>query len=80
MNRIDAFVHDALLEVMVTAERSWWLRRAEDFERAKPRIGDFHGAARPDALRVSGAGSTRPQRPAVRVPRCPQSATSARTW
>src|SRR5437868_1257308 len=41
--RIDAFLHDALVEILLTAERAWWLRRAEDFERAKPVPGEWRG-------------------------------------
>lgn len=51
--RIDDFLHDALAEVMLTAERQWWLRRAEDFERAKPRpVGEFHGRMTAAQLRA----------------------------
>jgi hypothetical protein len=50
--RIDAFLHDALTEVLLGAERNWWLRRAEDFERAKPRpAGEFYGQASRGQLR-----------------------------
>lgn len=34
-------IQDALNE----ATRSYWLRRAESFEWAKPRLDDFHGTA-----------------------------------
>lgn len=51
--RIDRFAHDALLEVMLDGERRWWLKRAEDFERAKPREGDFHGNATREDLRAA---------------------------
>lgn len=51
--RLDNFLHDALAEVMLTAERQWWLRRAEDFERAKPRpVGEFHGRMTAAQLRA----------------------------
>lgn len=42
-HRLDTFTHDLLLEVMLTADRQWWLRRAQDFERAKPTAADFRG-------------------------------------
>lgn len=44
--RVDAFLHDALLDVLMTGERYWWLKRAETFERAKPVPGgDYTGQA-----------------------------------
>lgn len=43
--RIDNTVHDVLLDALLAGERLWWLKRAEDFERAKPRPGEYHGAA-----------------------------------
>lgn len=49
--RVDRFLHDALTEVFLTAERAWWLRRAEDFERAKPRVGDNFGRLTRDQVR-----------------------------
>lgn len=48
--RVDRFVHDLLLEVLLSSERTWWLRRAEDFEQAKPMRGQFSGQATPAQL------------------------------
>jgi hypothetical protein len=39
------FTRGVLVDALLTAEREWWLRRAEDFERAKPTSGQFHGRA-----------------------------------
>lgn len=50
--RIDNFLQDALTEIMLTAERAWWLRRAEDFERAKPVPGEYVGGASHADLRA----------------------------
>lgn len=50
--RVDRFLHDALTEVFLSAERAWWLRRAEDFERAKPRLGDNFGRLTREEVRA----------------------------
>ena len=44
-HRLDAFLHDALLEVFLAAERQWWLKRADEFLAARPTPGDFTGEA-----------------------------------
>jgi len=41
--RIDSFLHDALTEVFIAAERQWWIKRSEDFLDARPKVGEFHG-------------------------------------
>lgn len=50
--RIDNFLHDTLLDVLVHANRQWWLRRAEEFEAARPRPDEFHGNASREELRA----------------------------
>lgn len=35
-----------------SATRSWWLKRAEDFERAKPHPDDYNGQATIEELRA----------------------------
>ena len=48
--RVQARVaHEAWLD----ASRSFWLRRAEQLEAARPRRGDYHGQATPDDLRAA---------------------------
>ena len=42
---VDNFLHDALTEVFLAAERAWWIKRSEDFLNARPRPGQFHGLA-----------------------------------
>lgn len=43
----------SIVESIRDASRIWWLKRAEDFERAKPRPGDdFNGAATIEELRA----------------------------
>ena len=37
-----------LQDVMSDASRIWWLKRALDFEQAKPRPGDFIGNSTPE--------------------------------
>lgn len=32
--------------------RRYWMKRAEDFENAKPRLGEFHGNATREQLRA----------------------------
>lgn len=44
------FQRRVLQDALNEATRSYWLRRAETFEDAKPRLGEFHGAAIPAEL------------------------------
>lgn len=48
--RIDRFVHDVLTEILLAADRLWWLRKAEEFDRAKPEPGQFVGLATREQL------------------------------
>src|SRR5689334_4626901 len=34
------FTRGLLLELFQNASRAWWIKRAQDFERAKPIVGD----------------------------------------
>lgn len=58
MRRRDLDVHvehfraRVLQDALNEATASYWLRRAEAFEAARPRIGDFHGQATPEHLRA----------------------------
>lgn len=42
---IDKFLQGVLADVLVSASRAWWLRRAEEIDAAKPRPGEMHGRA-----------------------------------
>lgn len=44
------FARRLLEEALLTAMPAGWLRRAADFEDARPRPGDFNGAATPAEL------------------------------
>lgn len=39
-----------VVDVFRMASRDYWMRRAEEFEAAKPRVGDFHGQATREEL------------------------------
>lgn len=43
--RIDAALYDMLPEIYLAADRAWWLKRAEELERARPRPQDWQGNA-----------------------------------
>ncbi|WP_193607139.1 hypothetical protein [Nocardioides lijunqiniae] len=50
---VERFTRRVILDALNDATRIWWLKRAEDFERAKPRPGDdFNGAATIEELRA----------------------------
>lgn len=44
-DHVDHFRYRVLQDALNEATRSYWLRRAETFEQAKPRLGEFHGQA-----------------------------------
>ncbi|MFL6109484.1 MAG: hypothetical protein ACJ72L_21170, partial [Marmoricola sp.] len=44
------FDYGVLYDAYTTGRKAWWLKRAEDFEAAKPRLDDFHGGATPGQL------------------------------
>lgn len=48
---LDHFAMRLLTDAIGEATRAYWLKRAADFENARPRIGDFHGQATPAQLR-----------------------------
>lgn len=39
-----------IADVFRMATYDYWMRRAEEFEGAKPKVGDFHGAASREEL------------------------------
>jgi hypothetical protein len=43
---------DVVIDALNDARRKWWLRRAQDFERAKPVPGEYHGRATREQLRA----------------------------
>lgn len=48
---VDHFVKRLLTDCLAEATRNYWLRRAADFENARPRLGEFHGTATRSELR-----------------------------
>lgn len=51
MPDLDRFTRDLLADALNEASRTWWIKRAEDFERAKPTPGDY-GQATIEQLRA----------------------------
>lgn len=49
---LSQFQRRVLQDAINDARRQWWLKRAEDFERAKPHPNDYHGRATLDELRA----------------------------
>lgn len=49
---LEHFARRVILDAIHDASRSWWLKRAEDFERAKPVPGEYHGRATREQLRA----------------------------
>lgn len=48
---IDALIRaSVVVDVFKMATADYWLRRAGEFEAAKPRLGDFHGQATREEL------------------------------
>ena len=47
----ESFVGRLLQDVMADASRAQWLKRAEQFEAARPRLGEFYGQSSPEQLR-----------------------------
>lgn len=48
---VDQFTRRLLIDCLNDATRTYWLRRAEIFEAARPRPDEFHGASSRDTLR-----------------------------
>jgi hypothetical protein len=48
---VEHFRERVLQDALTEATRSYWLQRAETFEAAKPRLGEYHGAATNKDLR-----------------------------
>ncbi len=49
---IDHFQRRVLQDALTDATGTYWARRAETFEWARPRAGDYHGRATRDDLRA----------------------------
>lgn len=47
---LDPFTWGVLAEAYNVARRNWWLKRAEDFEKAKPVPGEYYGNATREQL------------------------------
>lgn len=47
---LDPFMWGVLADAYNTGRRLWWLKRARDFENAKPLPGEFHGNATREQL------------------------------
>lgn len=43
MNALEQHIVHVIAEAMQSATARYWLRRAQEFEAARPRPGDFHG-------------------------------------
>lgn len=52
ISTIDHFQRRVVQDALNEARRAWWLKRAEDFERAKPRPEDYNGRATLEELRA----------------------------
>ena len=71
-DHLDHFGYRLLRDAMNEATAGYWLRRAEDFERARPRPGDYAGQAtevdiaRRDARLREAAQACRAKAAAVR--------------
>jgi hypothetical protein len=48
---LDHFLFRLLQDCVREASRSYWLKRAQDFDKAKPTPADFHGQATRETLR-----------------------------
>lgn len=49
------FAARVMQDAMSEATSAYWLRRAAQFEAARPRPGEFHGRATPEKLRAQDA-------------------------
>jgi hypothetical protein len=45
VEHIDHFQRRVIQDAIADADATYWLRRAEMFEAARPRAGDYHGRA-----------------------------------
>jgi hypothetical protein len=50
VGELDPFTWGVLTDAYNTGHRLWWLKRARDFENAKPLPGEYHGNATPVEL------------------------------
>ena len=48
---LDHFRARILQNALIEATAQYWIHRAQQFEDAAPRVGEFHGNATPDELR-----------------------------
>ena len=48
---LEQFAKRVILDALCDASRAWWLKRAEDFERARPVPGEYAGRATREELR-----------------------------
>jgi hypothetical protein len=55
----DHFLHRLLTDCLNEATRRWWLKRAAQFEAARPKTADFHGRADREQLREQWLRLTR---------------------
>lgn len=49
---LDHFTKRLLTECLEAATKAFWLRRAQQLEAARPRVGEFHGQASIEDLRA----------------------------
>lgn len=52
---LDRFVSDLLTDAMNNASAAHWRQRAQEFEDARPRVGDYPGRATPAQRRARDA-------------------------
>lgn len=55
VHALEHFQHRVLQDALNEATATYWLKRAEDFERARPRPGEFRGQARAEDLAEADA-------------------------
>lgn len=53
VEHIDHFQHRVIQDALADGTATYWRRRAEAFEAARPRPGDYIGRATPDDLRAA---------------------------
>lgn len=49
-SQIDPFTRGVLYDALVSGQKQYWLKRAADFEAAKPKLGEFYGSTGPEDL------------------------------
>jgi hypothetical protein len=58
VDHVEHFQHRVIADAVLDASATRWLMRADEFEAARPRHGDFHGQATREQLRARWAELT----------------------